>query len=282
MIRAAVTGYASIDYPVIVDGYFKGNHTVIIRERAGDAFPRAGGSHLYVGRCLALAGINTSLITWIGDDDPGEFFRSCAVNDGIDTDGIAVVKPGLTPICLLIYQEDGSCGCCFDPGFMGTEALTPQQVDLIRAADLLCITVGPPDIGKQALKLAHDDALIAWVAKNDPISYPEELRILLGQNADYIFCNTHEREWVNTALSFREKPEPLIVETNGAKNVRVEQGGQLDELKVKLLEFSDASGAGDTLAGGSLAAAMNGETDMKLIAEAGMDAAYALLQQRAR
>ena len=281
MTRAVVTGYASIDYPAVLNGYFKADHTVLIRERSSDVFPRPGGSHLYVGRCLAEAGIDTSLVTWIGDDDLGLVFRSRTSDDGINTDGIAVVSPGLTPVCFLIYQEDGSCCCCFDPGFMGKETLTPRQADLIKGAELLCITVGPPDIGAQALELASDGAMIAWVAKNDPVSYPERLRTSLGQRADYIFCNIHEREWINAALSGREKPPPLIIQTNGAANVKVEQGNEVYESPVKSLKFNDASGAGDTLAGGSLATMMNGEINKKSIAEAGIAAASALLKQRA-
>jgi ribokinase len=133
----------------------------------------------------------------------------------------------------------------------------------------------------QALELVADDAAVAWVAKNDPLSYPESLRAALGKRADYIFCNVHEREWINNALVGRERPDPLIVETNGAKQVKAEFKGKVEYLDVPKLRFNDASGAGDTLAGGCLAAIAKGETDAREIAAAGIAATTVLLKQRA-
>lgn len=280
MKKAVAIGYASVDYPAVLDGYFKGDQTVLIKQRPADAFPRPGGCPLYVARPLAASGCETSVITWVGEDDMGELFRSHAEKAGVDTGGIGTVVPGATPISFMIYQEDGSCCCCFDPGLLGTEELSQGQADLIRTADLVCITVGPPDIGMQALEMASDNCAVAWVAKNDPKSYPEELRGMLGQRADYIFCNVHERAWIDQALLNREKPPPLIVETNGAENVKVQHGKQVSHLDVPALEFNDASGAGDTLAGGCLAAVVGGERDAARVAAAGISAAASLLRQR--
>ncbi len=280
MKRAVTIGYASIDYPAVLDGYFKPDQTVLIKQRPADAFPRPGGCPIYVARPLAASGCHTAMVTWVGVDDMAEMFRSWAASDGIVTAGIATVDSGITPMCFMIYQEDGSCCCCFDPGLLGQEALVQAQTELIRNADLLGVTVGPPKIGMQALKLVTDDAAVAWVAKNDPLSYPESLRAALGKRADYVFCNVHERAWIDSALVGREKPAPLIVETNGSEPVKAESGGEVEYLDVPRLRFNDASGAGDTLAGGCLAAIAKGETDAREIAAAGIAATTALLRQR--
>lgn len=281
MKKAVAIGYASLDYPAVLDGYFQADRTVLIKQRPTDCFPRPGGSPLYVARPLAETGCNTAIITWVGDDDMGQLFRSYASRNRIETSGIAVVASGATPVCFLLYQEDGSCGCCFDPGFLGKEVLSEEQIQLIKAADLVCVTVGPPDIGtRTVVELVSDDAVLAWVAKNDPKSYPEGLRMMLGERVDYIFCNYHERAWIDSALLRRKRPRPLIVETNGAAAVKVEWGRYIDHLDVPRLRFNDASGAGDTLAGGCLAAVAHGETDATRIAAAGIAAAARLLRQR--
>jgi len=280
MKTAVAIGYASIDYPAVLDGYFRPDHTVMIKERPTDAFPRPGGCPIYVARPLVESGCHTSMITWVGTDDMAEIFRSWAARDGIDIAGIATVQAGATPMCFMIYQEDGSCCCCFDPGLLGREQLNAAQRELIRNADLFCVTVGPPEIGAQALDLVADDAAVAWVAKNDPLSYPESLRAALGRRADYVFCNVHERAWIDEALADRERPSPLIVETNGARPVKAEFRGKEEYLDVPPLRFNDASGAGDTLAGGCLAAIADGVTDAKDIAAAGIAVTSALLRQR--
>ena len=280
MKRAVTIGYASIDYPAVLGGYFKPNETVLIKQRPADAFPRPGGCPIYVARPLAASGCQTSIVTWVGVDEMAEMFRSSAARDGIDTAGIAIVESGVTPMCFMIYQEDGSCCCCFDPGLLGQEALDSAQAELIRNADLLCVTVGPPDIGMQALDIVSNECAVAWVAKNDPLSYPESLRKALGKRSDYIFCNVHERDWINDALDGRERPDPMIIETNGSEQVKAEFGGEVDYLEVPTLHFNDASGAGDTLAGGCIAAIASGETRAKVIAAAGITASTALLKQR--
>lgn len=280
MKRAVAIGYASLDYPALLDGYFQGDRTVLIKQRPADAFPRPGGSPLYVARPWASSGCRASIVTWVGDDELGRFFASSVAEGGVDTAGVAVVDAGATPVCFLIYQQDGSCGCCFDPGLLGNETLTAEQEALIRDADLFCTTVGPPDIAFRSLELVSDDAAIAWVAKNDPQSYPESLRALLGERADYIFCNAAEREWIDEALLGRRRDAPLIVETNGVEPVKVERGKELHYLDVQALEVHDPSGAGDTLAGGALAAVLAGDTDPRRIAQAGIDAAAALLDTR--
>jgi len=278
---AVVTGYASIDYPAVLDGFFKADHTVLIKQRSADAFPRPGGCPIYVSRPLAASGATTAIVTWVGADDMADMFRDWVSDDGIATSGIATIETGATPMCFMIYQEDGSCCCCFDPGLLGQESLDTPQQQLIRDAELVCITVGPAEIGLQVLNLTNDDAAVAWVAKNDPISYSESLRAALGKRADYVFCNVHERAWIDAALDGRSRLAPLIIETNGSKPVKAEFRGHVEHVEVPPLRFNDASGAGDTLAGGCLAAIAEGVTDLGDIAAAGIAASRKLLQQRA-
>lgn len=278
-MTAAILGYASMDYPAILDGFFAGDQTVLMKRSSVESFPRPGGCPLYVAGPLADSGVTTAIITWVGDDELGERFRQSVATHGIAPDGIATVSPGNTPNCFLLYQQDGSCGCCFDPGLMGREVLTDTQRGIISAADLVCFTVGPPDLAIEALNLLRADAKVAWVAKNDPISFPTKLRDLLGSRADYIFCNEAERSSVDDALSGRKRPAPLIVETNGAGAVHVTHDDQARELGVEPLEVSDPCGAGDTLAGGCLSA-LNAGKNPEDVGRNGIAAARRLLEQR--
>lgn len=281
MTRVAAIGYASIDFPAVLDGFFAGNRTVMIRQRPADAFPRPGGCPLYVARPMARDGIDVSIVTWVGADHHGELFTSWTKRDGVGVEGIATIESGNTPVCFMIYQQDGSCGCLFDPGMLGREALTRRQKDVLAGADLLCVTVGPPGIARQALDLAKGECKIAWVMKNDPLSYPKDLRVALGKRADYIFCNRQEREWVDEALA--ESPgrgQAVIIETAGADAVTAERNSSQVRVEVEPLSFDDASGAGDTLAGGCLSAIVAGESDLRAVAARGVGAAASLLRKR--
>ena len=281
MTQAVVTGYACIDFPAVLDGFFAGDRTVMIKQRPADAFPRPGGCPLYVARPIAEIGVPVSIVTWVGNDDHGQLFISWTERDGVGVEGIGTIEPGNTPISFMIYQEDGSCGCLFDPGMLGQESLTANQRELIAGADLLCVTVGPPEVSAEALTLIGDDCKVAWVLKKDPLSYPEALRAELASRAQYIFCNRQEREWVDEALAGnRSRHQPTIIETAGS--AAVVAGGNINGVRVEVapLSFDDASGAGDTLAGGCLAAILSGESDLHTIVASGIRAAATLLQAR--
>ena len=281
MTQVAVIGYASIDFPAVLDGFFAGDRTVMIRNRPADAFPRPGGCPLYVARPIARKGIDVSIVTWVGADRHGELFASWTARDGIGTAGIATIETGNTPVCFMIYQHDGSCGCLFDPGMLGQETLTDGQEKLIGNADLLCLTVGPPGIAREALALIDNECKVAWVMKNDPLSYPEDLRVTLASRSDYIFCNRQEREWVDEGLAgARTHRDPMIVVTAGGEAVSAQLGNLSVRVDVEPLSFDDASGAGDTLAGGCLAAIIDGEPDLRSVVASGINAAASLLRGR--
>ncbi len=280
MKRALVCGYASLDFAVGLAGHYQPGHTVLINDRSSEPWPHPGGCALYCAKPLAAAA-HCQVLTWTGDDHHGDLYENEARAQGIDTSTVATVAGGATPVCMLVYERDGSCGCLFDPGFIGREVLTAVQQQAARQADLLCITVGPARIGERLLELARQDALVAWVAKNDEISFSASLRKALGMRADYIFCNPMERASVNAALQGRHRAAPVIVETAGSSAVVVEQGElPRHTLPVCSLQVIDTTGAGDTLAGGTLAAVLSGETDSKAAVRQGIDAAYRLLLPR--
>ena len=281
MSKVVVIGYASLDYPAVLDGFFAGDQTVMIRQRPMDAFPRPGGCPLYVARPIARHDISVSIVTWVGTDANGELFVSHTREDGVGTDGIATVEGGNTPVCFLLYQPDGSCGCLFDPGMLGSEQLDEQQSELIADAQMLCVTVGPPDIARQALALVGEDCRVAWVMKKDPLSFPEYLRLALASRADFIFCNRQERTWFDEGLAQTSvRPETMIVETAGAGPVVAQSGSGNVRVEVEPIPVGDACGAGDTLAGGCLAASLGGESDVRRVVARGIDAAASLLRTR--
>ena len=280
-MNIVVIGYASLDFPAVLDGYFEGDKTTRIRQRPADAFPRPGGCALYAARPMSAHGHAVSIVTWVGADEHGEQFKTWTARYGVQTEGIATLAGGKTPIAFMIYQEDGSCGCLFDPGMLGGEALSAQQEAIIAAADLFCFTVGPAHTTQRALALLSDDCKIAWVMKKDANAYPEALRAQLAARADYIFCNRQERDWVDQALGAHAPSEPtLVIETAGPDPVKAWRDHDRVEVPVPTLSFEDASGAGDTPAGGCLASLINGESDLRQVVHAGVTQATELLRSR--
>jgi ribokinase len=278
MKRSVFMGYAALEYAVELEGAFKADWTTLIRHRHKQPWPRPGGCHFYAAVPVARAGGAPALITWIGDDAMGTLYRTCCGEEGIGVQGVISI-PGATPLCFLIYQPDGSCGCLFDFGMSGRVAITPEQERLIAAADLVCITVGPAAASMRALELIHPEATVAWITKNDPASFIPPLREMLARRAQFIFCNARERAWVDEVTG--ERPaDQVIIQTGGAEAVQVHRSGSVTHLAVNALRMHDTTGAGDTLAGGALAAILHGETDIVRAVREGIDAAYELLSER--
>lgn len=267
MVKVAVAGFATIDYVVQVEGDFTGRGTRLMREAA---WPRAGGAALYASEALAKAGVAAAPLSWVGDDADGANYRSaCPSAEGV------VTMPGAPSTrCLLIYNADGTYGCLLRPG---PAALTDAQLRLAAEAQWLVIAAGPPEITARLLDL--ESPRLVWIAKDDPACFPGELAARLTARAEVVFCNAGERAWLEAR---RNGPAPfgqLLFETRGADGVHIEAAGEAFELPVMPLTVDDATGAGDTFAGGALAALIDG-APLRAAGEAGIAAAAALLAER--
>jgi ribokinase len=275
MSSFVATGYASLDYPVSIDGYARPNETTLVETRNPRDWPRIGGCPIYVAAAVANGGFDAAPICWTGDNPEGEAFVSAAAALGLDTRGIEKIASERSPSSLLIYQADGSCICLYDPALGHSQQLTDRQADMIAEAGHLCITVGPPHLMEPILSRCRDTTRLYWVLKNDAHCFTPQIRAVLSARADVIFCNRHERD-----LIARRKPDAIIVETRGVEGVAVETDGMTTIVEARTVGVSDTTGAGDTFAGGFIAAMMSGNADPVEAAKAGTAAVFDLLSKR--
>lgn len=276
MVAVVVAGFATIDYVARVEGDFSGRGTLLMRQGAQDAWPRAGGAALFTAAALARAGVAAAPLTWIGDDGDGEVYRDACRLAGVSLDGVATTPGAPSTRCLLIYNVDGTYGCLLRPG---PAALTEGQRQLAATASWLAITAGPSEILRRLLDAVSPTTRLAWIAKDDPACFPSDLAARLARRADVVFCNADERAWLEAG---REGPTPasqLLFETRGADGVRVETAEEAFALPVAPLTVDDATGAGDTFAGGALAVLAGGGSP-RAAAQAGIAVAAALLSAR--
>jgi ribokinase len=275
--KIVVSGYATLDYVVQLDAPFHGTGTATGELGFSGAWPRAGGSALYASRRIAAVGHRAFPLTWIGDDgDGGHYLRACQ-RAQICCDAIDQVRGGKTPRCVLIYRPDGDYGCLLDTGFHGRESLSPAQAGIVGTADHLCISAGPPAATAALLKACPPGADLSWIAKRDPLSFPEELRRVLARRARLIFCNASEREFIEMARDCARPDEQIIIETLGSAGVLVDGSGGRRVIPTVALTTHDTTGAGDTLAGETIAQYLTGQIAIETAVERGMAAARTLL-----
>jgi ribokinase len=271
-----VAGFATIDYVARVEGDFTGRGTLLMRQGADDAWPRAGGAALYAGAALAKAGVAAAPLTWIGDDVDGQAYAAACREAGVSLDGVAVQSGAPSTRCLLIYNADGTYGCLLRPG---PAELTEAQVRLAHAAAWLVIAAGPADLLRRLLHVLPPATRLAWIAKDDPACFPPGLVAQLTGRAGVVFCNAGERAWLEAGRAGPAPAGQILFETRGADGVRIEVGSEVQDLPVEALDVDDATGAGDTFAGAALAALIAGGSS-RAAAEAGIAAAGRLLATR--
>ena len=272
MSRLVVTGYASLDFAVGLDGQAEGDTTTLITNRNPEAWPRAGGCPTYISGAAVRAGQQATPVMWVGKGAEGEGFVARLEAQGIGTGGIGVCDSPRSPTALMVYQADGSCMCLYDPALDRAEVLTDAQKSLIAGATHLCVSVGPPQLMDEIVSLCPPDARLYWAVKNDPDAFPPDLRTRLSARADVIFHSASERSLIgNTAA--------VLVETRGSDCVVVNNAGHLREIEVVAIDIADTTGAGDSFAGGYIAAEMNGADPVQAAGE-GIKAAAALLADR--
>lgn len=278
--RAVATGFATLDYVVELSEHFSGTGTKRIRHRPQSAWPRAGGAALFTCRQLAKAGFDAAPITWIGADANAQLYRAACREYSINTVGIESHAANTTPTCILIYQPNGDYGCLFDSGGGAPEKLSETQRSLLQTADLVLIAAGPPSLGNEVLSLIRPDAIVAWIAKTDHFAYPEDLRRRYSARADFIFCNSGERFFVDASFKGPKSERQIIVETRGGDGILVDTLNQKLFISVDYVETPDTTGAGDTLAGATLAQFLGGNTDMRSAIDYAIKETASLLKRR--
>lgn len=283
MSGIAITGYASLDHVAMLDGVPRAGRTTRIIDRPANAWPRLGGSPAYVASALVEGGIVDAYpVSWIGEDDAGHAYRAQLHDKHVPVDGLVVVEGARTPVAILAYEPDGGCLCLYHPGMPQGLRLADQQKRLISRADWLCVTVGPPEATRDALDSMGDATRLAWVVKDDPRALPHELAMQLAARADLICFSRAESAFLGAVLAALDafRPGRMLIETRGSTGASVTRDGETHFVATDAMDIADPTGAGDTFAGGVLAALAKGETNPVSVVEAGHRAARALLANR--
>lgn len=277
---AVVVGYATLDYSANVPDALRGPGTHAAVALSPANWPRAGGAALYASARLAAAGHTAHPLVTLGDDSNGAIYIQACRAANVSTDGIHCTRMVRTPWCLLAYHQDGTYTCLIDAGGVDEQPLTPSQLTLCESADLICIAAAPAANSARVLSIAPNAAPLAWIAKDDPICFPERLCAEIATRADIIFCNTGERALVERARASAHKTEQIIVETRGSRGVLIDGAGRRTDLNCEAIDASDTTGAGDTLAGETLAAWLAGCPSIEAAVQRGMGAVRSLLLSR--
>ncbi|WP_156843216.1 carbohydrate kinase family protein [Novosphingobium aquimarinum] len=251
--KFAVSGHATLDYVVGLEQPFTGHTTAPAQFGAAGGWPRPGGATWYTSARLADAGLSVAPIAWLGEDKDAQAFVAACQERGFSIAGIDRDAGRRTVRCLMVYQPDGTTGCMIDDGGAGGSKLSPAQAAQIADADHVVISAGPAHATHEVLRSCRADASVSWIVKDDPLCFPADLAAEVARRSQLIFCNVAEMALVRHALGPEGRGSRAIVETQGSAGIRIHAPEGSSIVDVVKAEIDDATGAGDTLAGETIA-----------------------------
>lgn len=276
-MRSVVVGHASLDRALIVNRCPAPGQTAVVRAYPTGEERRSGG---VAQTCFALTdrGLGVSPVTCVASDRLGQEYRRALSEGGCRLEGVATLGER-SPTSDLLYADDGTSSCLFDPGTTTTWSLNDTQARLITEAELLVLMIAPASVTAGALGLVDPDTPMAWVVKDDPISLAGDLPQRLAARADIVVLNQRERHLIE-GLAMKESV--LIAQTTGSGPVRYGRGRLSEEQSVPEIEMPfDPTGAGDAFAGGLIGELVGGSDDAGAV-QAGVERAGQMLEERQR
>jgi ribokinase len=111
---------------------------------------------------------------------------------------------------------------------------------------------------------------------------PISLAARIAERGDLIITSKAERAFLDEAMATATalRPGLIVIETQGGSGALLRRDGKETFVDTPIIDVSDPTGAGDTFAGGVLAALVKGECNPAEILMAGHRAAAALLSAR--
>jgi ribokinase len=281
-LSVVVVGYASGDRPVVTPRLPEHDTTAVVRREDAAGWPQLGGCAPRIARHLGEAGVRAGCVTWVADDAVGG-----ALTDGLGAAGVDVstvaVRGTRTAESFLVYADDGTSLCFFDPGDAHGDGLTPLQHDAVAAADVVCLAVAPERVTRDALAACRPDARVAWSVKADPNAYPPDLVAAVLARADVVSHADAETAFLGTADGgARSRPDALVLRTRGADGVTWTCGERSGRHAVEPIEVANATGAGDAFVAGVLTRLITHPADVEGAVRAGAATSRALLVERTR
>lgn len=249
----AVVGYASIDRAMSVRSFGGADSTSIVTRRLSQPWPAPGGI-LHIVRAAAIAEVHVDAVSWVGADSAGQHWISSITSVGAGPAGIHI-HGAVTPSAYIFYASRGDALCFYDEGDCHAGPLTDDQLNIIRAADCVLLTVGPEWASRQVLAEINDQSVLVWAVKQDRTAFPPDLVHQIIARADVVSYSAGEHSlFAGDGPLLATRLGLLSVRTDGAEGVdftRITNSGRADHghIAVERINGIDTTGAGDSFVG---------------------------------
>ena len=261
--RVLISGYASLDYLILVDRIRGPGETSTVLAFKGLDQPLPGGCACNIAMACARLGLGSFLVTALGEDTEGTAYKERLEAAGIDTRFVCLVKGAGSPRTLLVNDQDGNHLALYYPGASDCvmEALE-RNLGVLDKLDVCygVITVGEPKLTQKLVTILHQrEVPIIWSFKADMRAYPSDLLQSLLEAATYLVVNEAEARLLERLFALGDVGELLkcglkgIVITKGSRGSEViADAKRVSVPAVQPSRVVDPTGAGDGFVAGVL------------------------------
>ncbi len=233
-----------------------------------------GGDATNQSIVLSRLGINSTLISGVGDDGAGFFLKNTIGKTSVNSDTVRVVENTATPISIVVIDKEGERSFIFaGMQIMGRDLFKPE-LDPIKGCGLVSLgsMFGSPIYSRENI-----EAILSSAKENgalvcaDMIVAPNSDRLEeagdLLSGIDFIFPNEDEARALTGKESVDDIADCLL--DYGVKHVILKQGKRGCFLKSREERFFisaykvnavDTTGAGDNFVAGFITALLDGKS----------------------
>ncbi len=258
----------------------KTKKAVCFGETLWDVFPdmeRIGGAPLNVASRLSSLGINTAMISQVGDDEKGRNLLAYLKSNNINTSGVSVNNEYDTGMVKVKLSASGSATYeITHPSAWDRIELTSEMLKLVEKSDAFIYgsLVCRDEVSRKTLFELLPKAKYRILDLNlRPPHYSLELLEKLMEYADFIKFNDDELFEIAKMLGSRynsleqnllfmavKYPERTICVTKGRHGAVLLQGNKLYHNSGYRVKVKDTVGAGDSFLGTLIAGLLSNDT----------------------
>lgn len=233
-----------------------------------------GGDATNQSIVLSKLGINSTLISGVGEDSVGLFIKNYIQTTDVNVNNVRVIKNSTSPIIIVVIDKEGERSFIFaNLDFRNRDLFLPdseifQDYDVVSLGSMFGSPIHSRKNIETVLRAAKDAGAIVCA---DIIGAPNTDRLHevsdLFSNIDFIFPNEDEARAFTGKENIDEIADHLL--EYGIKHVILKQGKNGCFLKTDQERFSvpayrveavDTTGAGDNFVAGFISALLDGKS----------------------
>ncbi|MDL2246102.1 carbohydrate kinase family protein [Methanobrevibacter sp. OttesenSCG-928-K11] len=255
-------GHTAFDYIMTLNEFPKANNSAPINNMQN----LYGGAAANVAIVGATLGLNTSLISAVGNEFLNSRYKKKMDELNINTDSFIIVNNKSTPTAFVLTDENRDQISYFYWGASEEFKNSKIPEKAINESEVIHLATGDPHFNwKCGISAKEQDKIVSFDPGQDLVMYsPEKLKEVI-MNTSILFGNHYEIGRILDSLKtdiqgLRELGPKIVIKTCGKEGSEIYSDEDKIKIDAVVSDAVDPTGAGDSYRAGFLTRYINGES----------------------